>query len=126
MVGFSPKTWEAFFTHWTKILGNADGTVRTILFNGHVAGSIVSFEEAGQREIGYWIGKEYWGQGIATEALSLFLDLVAIRPLYAHAAKHNVASQRVLAKCGFAVVGEESGFLFMDGKAVEEFVLKLE
>ena len=38
---------------------------------------------------------------MATTALRLFLDLVTTRPLYAFAAKHNVASIRVLEKCGF-------------------------
>ena len=41
------------------------------------------------------------GRGVATEALSAFLRLEPIRPLYAGVAKHNVASIRVLQKCGF-------------------------
>lgn len=35
----------------------------------------------------YWIGKEYWGKGIATNALRGFLKHVTIRPLYARAGK---------------------------------------
>lgn len=126
MVGFTPKTWEAFLAHWTKILSDDTGIVRTVLFEGQPVGSILSFVDGGQREVGYWIGKAYWGRGIATEALSRLLEIDPIRPLYAHAAKHNIASRRVLEKCGFVVVGEESGFLFMDGKPVEEFVMKLD
>jgi RimJ/RimL family protein N-acetyltransferase len=73
-----------------------------------VAGNIVTFEQDGEREVGYWIGREYWGKGIATEALSQFLDHIEVhRPLYAVVAKHNVGSIRVLKKCGFTTVGEE-------------------
>ena len=35
-----------------------------------------------------------------------FLKEVKIRPLYAHAANHNVGSRRVLGKCGFVILDE--------------------
>ena len=78
----------------------------TILLEGQVAGSIVSFAQSGKLQVGYWIGRSYWGQGIATKALSAFLGHVKARPLYAHVAKHNIASLRVLEKCGFTICGE--------------------
>jgi RimJ/RimL family protein N-acetyltransferase len=50
-------------------------------------------------EVGYWIGREYWGKGVATEALSQFLAHAEVRrPLHAAVAKHNVGSIRVLEK----------------------------
>jgi RimJ/RimL family protein N-acetyltransferase len=61
----------------------------------------VSWNSHGQREIGYWIDRAYWGRGVATAALSTFLRLEQTRPLYAGVAKHNAASLRVLQKCGF-------------------------
>jgi RimJ/RimL family protein N-acetyltransferase len=85
----------------------------------------VSFEQSGEREVGYWIGREYWGKGIATRALSEFLGHVKVRPLYAHVAKHNIASIRVLEKCGFTISGEDKRFSNARGEEVEEFVLKL-
>ncbi|HWM24181.1 MAG TPA: GNAT family N-acetyltransferase, partial [Chthoniobacterales bacterium] len=45
--------------------------------------------------------RAFWGRGVATEALSAFLILEQTRPLHAGVAKHNVASIRVLQKCGF-------------------------
>ena len=42
-----------------------------------------------------------WGRGIASEALAEFLHLEQSRPLYAGVAPHNIASIRVLQKCGF-------------------------
>lgn len=112
--------------HWAKIMADDSVVLKTILFNGQVAGNLVSFEISGEREVGYWIGKEFWGKGIATKALAEFLDYVKIRPLYAHVAKHNMASRRVLEKCGFTVIGDDKDFSSSDGKKVEGFILKLE
>jgi RimJ/RimL family protein N-acetyltransferase len=61
-------------------------------------------------EVSYWIGKPYWGKGVATKALSAFLTLIKVRPLYARAAKDHSASLRVLEKCGFTRIGEGKGF----------------
>jgi len=114
--------------HWARILNDVTNTIQTILFNGQVAGSVASYkdEEFGELEITYWIGREYWGKDIATRALSLFLDLVTVRPLYGRAAKDNVASLRVMQKCGFIICGEGKGFAYARGKEVEEYILKLE
>ena len=54
-----------------------------------------------QRLRGYWIGREHWGRGVATEALTQFTHQVTARPLYAHVAVHNAGSIRVLEKCAF-------------------------
>lgn len=121
-----PADRDAFMARWTKILGDETRTNKTILFDGRVAGSILAFELFGQPTIGYWLGRDYWGQGIATRALSLFLGDVQERPLYARAAKDNVASLRVLEKCGFTIVGEGKGFANARGQEVEEFILRLD
>ncbi|RPJ44644.1 MAG: N-acetyltransferase, partial [Chloroflexi bacterium] len=78
----------------------------------------------GEREVGYWLGREFWGRGIATQALTAFLEQVTERPLFAHVAKHNLSSRRVLEKCAFAVVGE--GSWTPGGEAVAEWVLRLD
>jgi RimJ/RimL family protein N-acetyltransferase len=124
MAAFPSRDRDAFMAHWiNKVLVNPDNIVRTIIFDGQVAGNIVSWEQSGQREVGYWIGKEYWGKGIATKALEEFLGYVKTRPLFAHVAKHNIGSQRVLQKCGFTVSGEDK--FVEEGKEIEEFLLKL-
>jgi RimJ/RimL family protein N-acetyltransferase len=79
---------------------------KAVIADGQVAGNVVSWEHSGRVEIGYWIGREFWDRGIATRALGAFLDEVTTRPLYAHAAAHNVASIRVLEKCGFTISDE--------------------
>lgn len=124
MAAFPARDQDAFSAHWLKILRDDTVIIKTILFDGCVAGHIVSWEQSGAREIGYWIGKDYWGKGIASAALSQFLELVTVRPLHAHVAKHNIASQRVLQKCGFVITGEDT-FHGADGEQGEEFLLTL-
>ena len=106
----------------------ADETVRlrTILLGGRVAGNVVSFERSGEREVGYWLGREYWGKGIATGALQQFLEQEPARPLYAHVARHNIASRHVLEKCGFGLLLEDSGLSIEPEIQLEEYVLVLE
>jgi RimJ/RimL family protein N-acetyltransferase len=120
-----PTDKDAFTTHWAKILGDHTKINKTILFNGRVAGYVACFEQFGELEVSYWIGKEYWGRGLATKALSDFLGYVKVRPLYARVAKDNIASIRVLEKCGFTISGEDKGFSNARGEEVEEFILKL-
>src|SRR6185503_1313729 len=124
MAAFPSRDRESFMAHWAKIMADQSNILKTILFDGQVAGNIVSWESSGEWEVGYWIGKEYWGKGIATKALLLFLDLVQTHPLYAHVAKHNIGSLRVLEKCGFMVIGEDK-YSNPGGEEVEEFILKL-
>jgi RimJ/RimL family protein N-acetyltransferase len=107
MAAFPARGAEAFFTHWDKILHDRDVTAKTIVCAGEVAGNIVSWTQDGKREIGYWIGKAYWDKGIATRAVTWFMNLVDDRPLYAWVARHNVASIRVLEKAGFRRDGEK-------------------
>ncbi|MED0992343.1 GNAT family N-acetyltransferase [Bacillus nitratireducens] len=121
-----PTDKDSFFDHWTKIIADETITIKTILFNGIVTGHVSNFEQFSEPVVSYWIGKEYWGQGIATLALSEFLEYIKIRPLYARSAKDNLASIRVLEKCGFKIISEDKGFSNVRGKDVEEFILKLE
>jgi RimJ/RimL family protein N-acetyltransferase len=126
MAAFPARDRAAFMAHWAKILADATVTIKTIVVDGHVAGNIVSWEQLGEREVGYWLGKHYWGKGVATRALAAFLGHVTVRPLYAHVAKHNIGSRRVLEKCGFTICGEDTVSADVSGAKVEEFILKLE
>lgn len=121
-----PSNKDAFLEHWTKNIADETITIKTILFNGIVTGHISNFEQFGEPEISYWIGKEYWNQGIATKALTEFLEYIEVRPLYARVAKDNLPSIRVLEKCGFKTISEDKGFSNARGKVVEEFILSLE
>ncbi len=126
MAAFPPRDQETFTAHWDRIMADRSIQIRTILFDGFVAGNIACFEQLGEREVGYWLGKEYWGKGIATQALAEFLKEIDTRPLYAHVAKHNIASRRVLEKCGFKISGEDKFFSPALGKNIEEYILMLD
>ncbi|HKW03681.1 MAG TPA: GNAT family N-acetyltransferase [Nitrososphaerales archaeon] len=125
----NPADYAAFQDHWRKIRSNNKVTNRIVLSGEQVAGYVASFtdDEFGKPEVTYWIGKEYWRRGIATEALKQFLDHeVKVRPIYARAASDNLGSIKVLKKCHFKVTGTNEAFAEARGKKIEEFILKLE
>ena len=126
MAAFLARNRPAFMAHWqTRVLGEVAVIKRTILYRDQVAGNIVCFEQAGRRLVGYWIGRPFWGKGIATAALSEFLALVVERPLHALVAKHNAGSIRVLEKCGFVLSGEELAEASGDGEPADDLVFTL-
>jgi RimJ/RimL family protein N-acetyltransferase len=122
MAAFPSRELDAVLVHWRKILAS-ENVAKTILFDGKVAGNLVCWEQSGERLVGYWIGQEYWGRGIASRALAEFLRLETARPLHAHVAKHNLGSIRVLEKCGFARTGESPAP--PGGEEVEEWIFTL-
>jgi RimJ/RimL family protein N-acetyltransferase len=121
-----PTNQEAFTAHWLRNLANETTINKTIVFDGQVAGSVSSYEDEGKPEVTYWLGKEYWGKGIATWALQEFLAHTnKRRPIYARVAKDNLGSRRVLEKCGFTVINESTGFANARGQEIEELLLEL-
>jgi RimJ/RimL family protein N-acetyltransferase len=125
MAAFPPRAKDAFLAHWTRILADESVTIKSILFSGQVAGNIVSWERDRKRLVGYWVGEDYWGKGIASKALSDFLGMDEVRPLYAHVAKQNVASIRVLEKCGFSICADEKESPGLPDDGIEELIFVL-
>ena len=129
MAGFGPRDHDAFMEHWhTRVLGDDAVLAKTVVVDGEVAGNVVSFPSpvAPRREVGYWIGREFWGLGIATAALKRFLDYDRNRPLYAGVVTHNVGSIRVLEKCGFHKVDQEVAPPGSRDDGLEEVLLRLD
>ena len=123
LAGFTPRDDQEFRAQWHGNILEDDHVVKkTILIDGEVVGFVVSFERSGKREIGYWIGRAHWGRGIASEAIRRFLSHDPKRPLFGVVAKHNLASIRVLEKCGFTIVEPRVG-IPRDGAPVEQDVL---
>ena len=117
---------DAFERRWTRLRA-AEGVInRAIVVEGEVVGTIGSWGDPDDREVTYWIGRAYWGKGIATCALDAFLAVDPTRPLHARVAHDNVGSRRVLEKCGFRVIATERGFAESRSGEIEEFVLRLE
>lgn len=107
MSAYPAKDRGEFMRHWDAILKNKSIIARTIMYKEKIAGHIICWREGKyEQRVGYWIGKQFWGRGIASSALMEFLTEVSIRPLYAHVANHNVASKRVLEKNGFTMHDE--------------------
>jgi RimJ/RimL family protein N-acetyltransferase len=126
MADFPSRNRDAFIHHWVQILDDKKNLLQTILYEGQVAGNIVSFDWDHKREVGYWLGKEFWGRGIATNALSEFLKLETTRPLYAYVVQHNIGSHCVLEKCGFMICGEVTEISQLRLEDVVMDVLKLD
>jgi RimJ/RimL family protein N-acetyltransferase len=120
-----PNDREAFDTHMSKVRASADGTLRAVTRGGRLVGSIASFVMDGDTEITYWIDRSAWGQGVASRALALLLDTVAVRPLYARAASDNVGSLKVLTRAGFTTIGTEVSYANARSAEIEETVLRL-
>lgn len=132
MAAFTPPNPDdraAFDARWRRILSNPTGIVRTIVLvdevGERVAGTVSTYIDEGRTEVSYWTDRALWGQGIATEALRLFLDEITDRPLFARAAADNAASLRVLESNGFARVAVEQGFAPARGATIDEVVLVL-
>src|SRR5262249_49954144 len=88
---------EAFERRWSRL--RADETVinRVIVVDGDVAGTIGSWGDPGEREVTYWVGRSYWGKGVATGALTAFLTAEPSRPLHARVA-HTTSRRAVCSR----------------------------
>ena len=81
--------------------------------------------------MGYWMGRNFWGKGLCTEALGLVIEYCrqkgAIHTLWGEHFTDNPASGRVLEKCGFVDTAERTTCpLLTVGSDKEVRVLKLE
>jgi RimJ/RimL family protein N-acetyltransferase len=104
MAGLATRESQAFDEHWEKI--RADGTIylRAVIYRELVAGHVVSWKVQGKWFVGYWIGRELWGRGLASKGLKCFLGVVGERPLHARVSFDNTGSMRVLEKNGFVML----------------------
>ena len=122
----NPDDRAAFDAHWRRILDDPSVTIQTILVDGQVAGSVSSYMGDVGLEITYWLGRDFWGRGIATTALAEFLTRHQMqRPLYARAAADNAASIRVLEKCGFVLTSHERGYANARAAEIDEVLMEL-
>src|SRR5688572_13098582 len=97
MAAYRARERQAFMTHWRdNVLANPTSETRTILVDDRVAGYVASWEQEGKRLLAYWIGREYWGQGVARTAVDEFLNAhERRRPIHAFVALSNPRSIRV-------------------------------
>jgi RimJ/RimL family protein N-acetyltransferase len=91
----------------------------SLLFVGII--SLENFDKTNRNaEVGYWIGKEYWDMGIATESLTLLINyafnVLDMHKVYASVFAENIASIRVLEKCSLTKEGELYEHRYKNGK----------
>ena len=98
---------------WWVSTSSKEGIVRPVIAEEQLVGCVGvkpgQFEESRITELGYWIGEPYWDNGYATEAVdtitnAVFSDTDIVR-LFAPVFSPNLASMRVLEKCGYELEG---------------------
>lgn len=119
-----PLDYVGFVNGWRERISNESVRIRTVIVAAQVVGYVAQFSRAGNSEVSYELGPQYWGKGFATAALRQFVADIDVQPLYARVAKRNVRSIRVLQKSGFSSVGEDK-FVAAGGHEIEEFVFLL-
>jgi RimJ/RimL family protein N-acetyltransferase len=126
MALFPARDREAFDAHWRRVLADDSVVKRTIVDEGAVAGNVGVWEQEGRLLVGYWLGREFWGRGLATAALAELVAELDARPLHAWVAASNVGSIRVLEKCGFVEVERRAEHDERIGVVVEEILYRLD
>ena len=125
-VGKDRHDRAAFDAHWKRIMDSTANVNKTILLGEEIAGHISCYPHEGELEVTYWLGKNHWGKGVATQALKKLLQEITHRPLFARAAKDNIRSIRVLQKSDFKIIGENKGFAQGRGEDTEEYIFRLD
>ncbi|HEY2043539.1 MAG TPA: GNAT family N-acetyltransferase, partial [Jatrophihabitans sp.] len=87
MAGFTSRDRDADRAHWHQIMADDSARTFAVTYDDVVVGNVVSWGDEGERDLGYWIDARYFGRGIATEAVRLFLNIETTRPLFAHVMK---------------------------------------
>ncbi|RDC56525.1 N-acetyltransferase [Pedobacter chinensis] len=120
-----PTDKSAYINKYTKLLSDPTVNNQTIIVDNIIVGSVAKFVMEGDAEITYWLDRKFWGQGITTKALKIFLAIETTRPIFGRVAFDNFGSQKVLEKCGFVKVGTDKGFANARQTEIEEFIYKL-
>jgi RimJ/RimL family protein N-acetyltransferase len=116
LAGVPPRNRAEHDAHWARTRADPQTVIRAIVVAGVVVGHVARFPRDGVVEIGYRLGREYWGRGLAGQAVGAFLQVVTERPLHAVVSAHNVASRRILERHGFRLVDSRQEAAAGDGE----------
>ena len=117
--------------NWLEcIVGHEPETNFAIAVAGEAVGGIgfILQPDVARRsaEIGYWLGEEFWGRGIATEAVIAVTDHAFANHdlcrVYAHVFDWNRASARVLEKAGYEFEGRMRKSVTKDGQTIDQLM----
>jgi [ribosomal protein S5]-alanine N-acetyltransferase len=104
---------------------------RCIAVDGECAGAIGlhARQDLWRRnmELGYWLGREYWGQGIMSAAIAQmaklgFATFPEVTRIFASPFGRNIGSQRALEKAGFTLEAKFVGTLIKNGEVEDELI----
>lgn len=129
IAAFTPKDpydKSAYLSKWEKLLLDPTITLRTIYLDQQIVGSVSKYMMEGEAQITYWLDRAFWGKGIGSNALQLFLNIEPVRPIFGRVAFDNIASQRVLERNQFKKIGQDKFFANARGTDITEFIYKLE
>lgn len=116
---------------WIRTAGSADPLTNfAIEVEGSAVGGIglILRDDINRKaaEIGYWLGEEYWGRGITTEAVRALTDYAFatwdLCRIYAGVFEWNVGSMRVLEKAGYEFEARLRRAVFKDGQIIDEMI----
>jgi [ribosomal protein S5]-alanine N-acetyltransferase len=97
-----------------------------IVINGEVVGTVGITTHEHKAEIGYWLGRAFWGQGIMTEVVKEItkygFNELGLRRMYALVFPHNKASMRVLEKAGYKFEGILRKNVMRGDKLIDEYL----
>jgi RimJ/RimL family protein N-acetyltransferase len=120
--------------HWVSRAGNDEPLTNfAIVVDGEAAGGIgiVLQSDVFRRsaEIGYWLGEDYWGRGIVTQAVREVTEYAFSKfdlcRIYAGVFEWNPASMRVLEKCGYQLEARMKKAITKDGKTIDDFIFAI-
>jgi RimJ/RimL family protein N-acetyltransferase len=125
-----PYTIEDAYTFLKSVVNSEPVTLFCVEANGAVVGEIgirIGADVHRQTaEMGYWLGQEFWGRGIMTEAVAAFTDFCfenfQLQRIYAEPFANNPASARVLEKAGFVFEGRLKNNGLKDGKLLDSLL----
>jgi ribosomal-protein-alanine N-acetyltransferase len=108
--------------HWA-IRQQDDSLIGGIGFEG------LDIGKCHRAEVGYWLAKPYWGQGIMTAVVQCACDHAfgtwGLLKIIAHVFSFNAASARVLEKCGFEKEGYLKKHHLKDGRYLDAWLYGL-
>ena len=121
-----PTDETAFNEHMSKVLEDETVVMKIIIHDSEIAGYLTKYELDGEPQIGFVLGREFWGKGLATKSLREFLSIIEDRPIYARTAFDNENSMRVLQKLGFTRTSEGVYYSHARGEEIVEVLWTLE
>lgn len=128
-----PYPYTKADAQWWIRTGRCDRISKVIEWDGLFVGSVGAEPGQGEKRkqyaIGYWLGEPYWGQGILSSALAMFVDelfaTTDVERLQAWVYSENIGSMKVLERAGFNKDAILKNALYKHGRLFDEHLYSL-